>query len=116
MPSLRHIQQLETDLYMHMIVSKLPFFIQGGWRKIVNRYEANNGIANFEKLVLFIDEQTHQVSHPVYSVEAFAELETKRKSTDISRFQSRSGKGESVKPKAKSLATSIKSPSTNTSN
>ena len=30
MPSLRHLQQLETDLYMQMIVSKLPFSIQGG--------------------------------------------------------------------------------------
>ena len=86
MPSLRHLQQLETDLYKQMIVSKHPFPIQGGCRKIVKRYETNNEIVNFEMLVMFIVEQTRQASHPVYSVEAFAELETKKKRQTLADF------------------------------
>jgi hypothetical protein len=35
LPSLRHLQQLNTDLYLQEIVAKLPYAVQGNWCKIL---------------------------------------------------------------------------------
>jgi hypothetical protein len=50
---LRHLQQLNTDLYLQKIVAKLLFAVQGSWRKVVSRYEENDEDINFEKGVVY---------------------------------------------------------------
>ena len=77
MPSLRHLQQLNTDLYLQRIVLKLPYGLQACWRKTVNRVEEAGGDVTFEDLVDFVDQQARIAKHPVFSAEALLEADGK---------------------------------------
>ena len=77
LPSLRHLQQLNTDLYLQKIVLKLPYGLQACWRKTVNRVEEAGGDVTFEDLVDFVDQQARIAKHPVFSAEALLEADGK---------------------------------------
>ena len=80
MPSLRHLQQLNTDHYLQTIVMKLPQTLQSSWRKSVHVIEENCKDVMFEDLVKFIDQQWQIAKHPVFSADALQEAEFKVKS------------------------------------
>ena len=80
MPSLRHLQQLNTDHYLQTIVMKLPQTLQSSWRKSVHVIEENCKDVMFEDLVKFIDQQWQIAKHPVFSADALQEAESKVKS------------------------------------
>ena len=80
MPSLRHLQQLNTDHYLQTIVMKLPQTLQSSWRKSVHVIEENCKDVMFEDLVKFIDQQWQIAKHPVFSADALQEAENKVKS------------------------------------
>ena len=80
MPSLRHLQQLNTDHYLQTIVMKLPQTLQTSWRKSVHVIEENCKDVMFEDLVKFIDQQWQIAKHPVFSADALQEAESKVKS------------------------------------
>jgi len=80
MASLRHLQQLNTDLYLQKIVAKLPHAIQREWCKYVGRCEDKNEDIDFGKLVSFVEKQARIVRHPVYSAEALVKVEGETKS------------------------------------
>ena len=104
LPSLRHLQQLNTDLYMQRIIVKLPYAVQASWRKFVCQHEERNEDINFEKLVLFIDKQAKQARHPVYSVDALADIEPKLAVTAENKGRHRV---KQVTLKSTSLATDV---------
>ena len=80
MPSLRHLQQLNTDHYLQKIVMKLPLTLQGSWRKTVYAKEEDGEDIVFGDLVDFIDRQCQLARHPVFSSEALQEAEGRVKS------------------------------------
>ena len=75
MPSLRHLQQLNTDHYLQKIVMKLPLTLQASWRKTVYAKEEDGKDIVFGDLVDFIDRQCQMARHPVFSSEALQEAE-----------------------------------------
>ena len=79
MSSLKHLQQLNTDLYLQKIVSKLSVPLQISWRKVVDQHEQNKKDVNFSELVDFIDSQARIAKHPVFSASALQEAEGKPK-------------------------------------
>ena len=81
-PSLRHLQQLNTDLYLQKIIAKLPFPLQLSWRKTVDTLEQNNKDVTFNELVNFIDREARIAKHPVFSSVALAEAEGKNRAAD----------------------------------
>jgi len=66
MPSLRHLQQLNTDLYLQKIVGKLSVPLQVSWRKAVDQLEQSNKDISFGDLVDFIECQARIAKHPVF--------------------------------------------------
>ena len=77
MPSLRHLQQLNTDLYLQKIVSKLSMPIQASWRKMVDQLEQSSKDVTFSDLVDFIERQSRIAKHPVFSASALQESDSK---------------------------------------
>lgn len=75
MSSLKHLQQLNTDLYLQKIVSKLSVPLQISWRKTVHQLEQSNNDINFSELVDFVERQARIAKHPVFSVGALQEAE-----------------------------------------
>ena len=75
MPSLRHLQQLNTDLYLQKIVLKLPYGLQACWRKAVSRIEETGGDVTFKDLVDLVDQQARIAKHPVFLAEALLEAD-----------------------------------------
>ena len=108
MPSLHHLQQLNTDLYLQKIVAKLPYAVQGNWRQAVSRSEEKGEDVNFNKLVTFVGQQAQTAKHPVFSVEALAGLEGKVKPQEDGPSSTRY-KGH-TKIKSVSMATSVTEP------
>ena len=112
MSSLRHLQQLNTDLYLQKIVSKLSVPLQIGWRKIVDQHEQNRKDVNFSELVDFIDRQARIAKHPVFSASALQEAEGKPKQAYGDRGGQTIGSKARVNPAVKQkygtvLATNI---------
>ena len=70
MTSLTHLQQLNTDLYLQRIVSKLAAPLQVSWRKYVHSLERNSCVVSFHELVNFIEGEASVSSHPVFSAQA----------------------------------------------
>ena len=58
MSTLKHLQQLSTDMYLQKIVLKLSSNLQAQWQKIVHSLEENNEDISFSDLVDFINKQT----------------------------------------------------------
>ena len=79
MPSLRHLQQLNTNHYLQKIVMKLPLTLQDSWRKTVYAKEEDGKDIVFGDLGDFIDRQCQMARHPVFSSEALQEAEGKVK-------------------------------------
>ena len=75
MSSLKHLQQLNTDLYLQKIVGKLSVPLQIIWRKTVDQLEQNKCDINFSELVDFIERQARIAKHPVFSAGALQEAE-----------------------------------------
>ena len=93
MPSLRHLQQLNTDLYLQKIVGKLSVPLQVSWRKALDQLEQSNKDISFSDLVDFIECQARIAKHPVFSASALQEAEgrVKQGSNDLNT-QSFSGR------------------------
>ena len=77
--TLRHLRQLNTDLYLQKVIVKFPMHIQASWRKTVTSLEDRNVDVTFPELVDFLDKQSKIVRHPVFSAEALLEAEGKAK-------------------------------------
>ena len=105
MASLRHLQQLNTDLYLQKIVSKLPYAIQREWCKHVGQCEDKNENIDFGKLVSFIEKQARIVRHPVYSAEALVKAEGSK--SHVVHEHDKPASGQKVK---KSMATKVTLP------
>lgn len=107
MPTLKHLQQLNTDCYLQRLVSKLPSWMQQGWRKAVCNIEEKGDDVTFENFVTFVDKQCHIMKHPVFSSEALNEAEGKRP-PDADKYQNRFSKNPTatVRPRAV-LATNV---------
>ena len=83
LPSLQHLQQLNTDFYLQRIVAKLPSYLQGLWRKRVNECNNNNKEVDFKMLVHFIDQQSRILNDPVFSADALRDLEVKKNPSEV---------------------------------
>ena len=92
MITLKHLQQLDTDLYLQKIVLKLPSAMQVAWRKYVCLLEDQHSEITFSGLVDFIDKQVKIAKHPVFSQEALCEADLKVKQVTAS------SKNRSVSP------------------
>jgi hypothetical protein len=99
MPSLQHLQQLNTDLYLQKIVLKLPYHVQVSWRKAVAALEEKGKSITFHELVNFVERESRIAKHPVFSAETLHEVEGKGKFTDDGRFQASVRKGINQKSK-----------------
>ena len=75
MPSLHHLQQLNTDFYLQRIVVKLPAYIQGLWRKRVNVNASEAREVDFNMLVSFIEQQSRIMNDPVFSADALRDVD-----------------------------------------
>jgi hypothetical protein len=96
MPSLRHLQQLNTDLYLQKIVVKLPMHMQVSWRKAVNGLEEKGVDVLFDDLVNFVDKQSQIAKHPVFSAEALMDVDNKNKQIDNKSFLSSARRAKTV--------------------
>jgi hypothetical protein len=68
--SLKHLQQLNTHLYLQKVVAKLPIPQQNNWRKAVDLLERSGKEISFSELVDFIERETRIARHPIFSAEA----------------------------------------------
>lgn len=87
MPSLKHLQQLDTDLYLQKIVTKLSLPLQNNWRKYVDSLEQSGKEINFAELVEFVDREARVAKHPVFSFEALQDCEGKGRIAGDSKGQ-----------------------------
>jgi hypothetical protein len=106
MPSLQHLQQLNTDLYLQKIVLKLPYHVQVSWRKAVAALEEKCKNITFDELVNFTERESRIAKHPVFSAETLQEVEGKSRPSDEGRFQASVRRGSNQKTKT-ILATGI---------
>jgi len=105
MSLLKHLQQLNTDLYLQKVVSKLCVPLQISYQKTVDQLEQSNKDINFNELVDFIERQARIAKHPIFSASALLEAEGR----DI-KTQSLSSKAD-MKPRHRTVLATVASES-----